>query len=67
MLLNNIVKIDSNVYLVNEHIKIIINEDTSVTADYDEKYYNEDQVNQIIDEIFAGVNELLKQKAKSDN
>lgn len=63
--IKDIKKIGHATYLINELIKLHIEEDLNCTAEYDENLLTEDCVNGIIDEFFErAVKERLKKLNK---
>lgn len=52
--------IADSTYLINESVKIMLNEDLSVTADFDDTVLTEQEVNDLIDEFFKVIDSQLK-------
>jgi len=64
-MITNIKILGDSQYLLNEAVKITINEDVSVTAEFDESILTENEVNEMIDQFFDGIKETLAQEAAS--
>ena len=54
-MIDNVKKDGDHSFIINDSVRITINEDISVTAEFDESNMTDDEVNLLIDELFKKI------------